>query len=46
VDNVRRVCRECYAKGLTKPSPEQKSAYLSGAVRLAKRLISVSGTKG
>ena len=46
VDNVRRVCRECYAKGLTKPSPQNKDAYLSGAVRLAKRLIRVSSTKG
>ena len=42
VDNVRRVCRECYAKGVTARAlgdSKLVGLYTSGAVRLAKRVF-------
>ena len=43
IDNVRRVCRECYAKGVTARSLRDRKvveAYTSGALRLTKRVFS------
>ena len=42
VDNVRRVCRECYARGVTAQalrSGKLVGAYTSGAVRLTRRVL-------
>ncbi len=42
VDNVRRVCRECFQKGLRWPfGPSGAEVYVSGAVRLARRVVAV-----
>ncbi len=47
VDNVRRVCRKCFEAGLRWPTGSREAeAFISGAVRLARRVVSVDGVRG
>ncbi|MGC9210194.1 MAG: hypothetical protein ACP5FT_02885 [Acidilobus sp.] len=41
VDNVRRVCRECFDKGFRGPVMTQARTFVGGPVRLARRVVTL-----
>ncbi|ADL19492.1 hypothetical protein ASAC_1087 [Acidilobus saccharovorans 345-15] len=45
IDEVRRVCKECYAKGLVGSyfsGSKINMTYVGGALKLARRIIELS----
>jgi hypothetical protein len=41
IDEVRRVCKECYAKGFRGPNVQLEAPYIGGAIKLARRTLHV-----